>query len=324
MTSEEEMRKRAERAKRYGVEDKTAVTSRLVQKTEEELEEMRKRSERFGIPVKPTHDVMTNVLSQIRDQTDHMDATIRADALQFYSGAERGLHPIGTATILKQFKDYGVAWVEWLGAKSTSHDVRAFRRTYHERTSPHRPTPRTSGCNVVFNDDTCAARVFKTLAAPVPLDSASEEEKKLLSFWRAPLEPLVKVKSDDYGDKGAVVHFLVRYATDASSDRKKPKTREERRRHGQNGKRRPRVRHGKAQRRHRGGRRHNPYGDNSNDRRPHRRSRAQERRRNDSSPGFTSTRDVVNNLPGNRAEPIEKREKLSFEERMGGALSSSR
>ena len=185
-----------------------------------------------------------------------MQAQRRNDALQFYSGAKRGLHPIGTATILQRFKDYGVAWVEWLGERS---------------------------CNVVFNEAEAAARVYMTLAAPVPLpNEISEEEKEILTRWRVPLEPLVKVKSDDYGNKGATVEYIVRYATEAISDRKKPKPRV--------AKRQPKK-GGKSQRRRRRNKRFNPYTD---------------RRTN------------------NKQDSAAVQNNKSFEERMGGALSSSR
>ena len=184
-----------------------------------------------------------------------MQAQRRNDALQFYSGAKRGLHPIGTATILQRFKDYGVAWVEWLGERS---------------------------CNVVFNEAEAAARVYMTLAAPVPLpNEISNEERERLTCWRVPLEPLIKIKSDDYGNKGATVDYIVRYATDAVSDRKKPKPRAKQQQ----------KKGGKSQRRRRRNNRFNPYTD----------------RRSKNKNG---TQDTAENK--------------SFEDRMGGALSSSR
>jgi hypothetical protein len=261
ITSEEEMKKRAERAKKFGLEvDQTKVELRLYGKTEEELDEMKKRAQRFAVPVKSEVEVFTKVITHLKeDSGDHLQAQRRNDSLQLYSGATRGLHPIGTATILQKFKDYGVAWVEWLGERS---------------------------CNVVFNEAEAAARVYMTLCAPVPLpNEISDEERERLTCWRVPLEPFVKIKSDDYGNKGATVDYIVRYATDSISDRKKPKPRKEQHH--------KKKKSGKSQRRRRGGRgnrRFNPYHD---------------RRKNDS-------------------DSSSKASQASFEDRMGGALSSSR
>eukprot|EP00939_MAST-03C_sp_MAST-3C-sp1_P004695 g4695.t1 len=193
ITSEEELKKREARAKKFGIDVAPPQISKLTGLSAEELEARKKRAEKFKVENKVEVEIVSRVWNQIAKLgTEHVDQPIRKDTLQFFNGRIQGLRPASTKTFLLNFHDYAAVYVEWIDGNR---------------------------CNVTFKDEASALRVFKNLTAPVPCNSVDEEHKRrALACWRVPLEPMITERSK------SKVPYIVRFATTAPIDSKKRKT----------------------------------------------------------------------------------------------------
>lgn len=138
MFSEEEIKKRRQRAEKFGISSSGGLDWQPPEVPQEE-QLRRQRAERFGVDYQPPDETGLMDVDLYEERKDApVEVERRPNAIHVY-----GVDLLSTSDILKYFADYGPTYVEWIN---------------------------DSSANVLFGDEGTAARALVGLGKPLPPD----------------------------------------------------------------------------------------------------------------------------------------------------------